>query len=134
MPICRAFTKIKQASLTCLSVAVTLSLFAGAKSAGATDSEDWGITDRCITETRISKVTFRDDRTAMVSLTDSRKLIMTLKQTCPGIQQNGYVHRTENNRLCCGDVLRVLESGRACVIDSLEPHREQASGVSALAQ
>jgi len=83
---------------------------------------DTGARQACIAESEIKNVSFEDDQRALLAMDGSEPILMTLSSRCQGIRLNGYVHRSNNNTLCRGDVLRVLESGGVCIIESLEPY------------
>src|SRR5690606_41969807 len=78
----------------------------------------------CIDNYLIKRVSFRDDRSGVLELSGDRKVLVTLRNRCSGIRQDGYVHKPVNNRFCEGAILRVMRSGGICVVDSLEPYVE----------
>ncbi|HLS99331.1 MAG: hypothetical protein RBR91_00275 [Porticoccaceae bacterium] len=90
----------------------------------AEDEAPWSIRNGCIDNYLIKRVSFRDDRSGVLELSGDRKVLVTLRNRCSGIRQDGYVHKPVNNRFCEGDTLRVMRSGGICVVDSLEPYVE----------
>ena len=88
------------------------------------DSAPWVIHNGCIQNYLIKRVSFRDDRSGILELTGDRKVLVTLRNRCSGIRQDGYVHKPVNNQFCEGDTLRVMRSGGICVVERLEPYVE----------
>jgi len=88
----------------------------------------WNIRNDCVTLSRIKRIKFLDDQTALMSMRnrnpDRKKIILKLRRECPGIKRNGYIHQTNGLRLCAGfDRFVVMgSSGYSCRIASLEPY------------
>ena len=88
----------------------------------------WNIRNGCVTLSRIKRIKFLDDQTAVMSIRnrnpDRKKIILKLRRQCPGIKRNGYIHQTNGLRLCAGfDRFVVMgSSGYSCRIASLEPY------------
>ena len=88
----------------------------------------WNIRGGCVTLSRVKRIKFLDDQTALLSVRnrnpDRKKIILKLRRECPGIKRNGYIHQTAGRRLCAGfDRFIVMgSSGYSCRIESLEPY------------
>ena len=87
------------------------------------DPAAWNIRNGCVTLSRIKRIKFLDDQTALISMRGKKKIILRLKRECPGIRRSGYIHQAAGHNLCTGfDRFSVLGSGYSCRIDSLEPY------------
>jgi len=86
------------------------------------DPAEWGIRNGCIPNMHIKRIHFISSTTGMAELSSGRKIKVTLRNRCSGIRTEGYVHKPINNRFCEGDMLRVINYGHACVVDTLEPY------------
>ena len=67
-----------------------LSIVDRIKSIQSVNAKDWGIRKGCIASSRIRKIKFLDDQTAMLTLRGKKKAILRLGSACPGIKRNGY--------------------------------------------
>lgn len=54
------------------------------------DYKKWGIRKGCISNGKIKRIKFIDDRSAMISMFGKKKAIMRLKNRCPGIKKHGF--------------------------------------------
>lgn len=89
------------------------------------DPRKWGIRNGCISLSRIRSINFTDDQTAIVKMTGRKKALLSLRRECRGIRTNGFVHSTRGDTLCARfDVLRVVDSGSICRIESIVPYVE----------
>lgn len=86
------------------------------------DKAEWGIRNGCIANMNIQRVHFISNTTGLIELNGNRKVKVTLRNRCSGIRTEGYVHKPINNRFCEGDMLRVINYGHTCVVDTLEPY------------
>lgn len=82
------------------------------------------IRNGCINNILIDRVRFDSNTTGIIDLVGKRKVKITLKNRCPSISTQGYVHKPINNNFCEGDILRVIGYGYTCVVDTLEPYVE----------
>jgi len=83
---------------------------------------DWGIRNGCIANMHIKRIRFISSTTGLIDLSSGRSVKVTLRNHCSGIRTDGYVHKPINNRFCEGDMLRVINYGHSCVVDTLEPY------------
>lgn len=91
------------------------------------DPAAWNIRNGCVVLRRIKRIKFVDDQTALMSMHGKNqgrnKIILRLRRECPGIRNNGFVHRTTGLRLCAGfDRFSTMGSGFSCRVESLEPY------------
>lgn len=117
--------KAKLVGFMALMMASTLSLAVDGSapdSQSIIDKEEWGIRNGCIANMNIKRVHFISNTTGLIELSGDRKVKVTLRNRCTGIRTEGYVHKPINNRFCEGDMLRVINYGHTCVVDTLEPY------------
>lgn len=87
------------------------------------DPKEWGIQRGCVNLSRVRNIDFKDNQSAIITMTRKKKILLRLERECRGIEHNGFVLQTRTNRLCARfDSLRVLNSGYTCPIASLEPY------------
>lgn len=87
---------------------------------GGTEPELSVINDGCLPHTQIKRVNFSSDREGIIELADGHKVQVTLRESCPGIRDEGYVHKPSNGFFCQGDMLRVINYGNFCIVDKIE--------------
>lgn len=80
------------------------------------------IRNGCIANMGIRNVKFTSGSTGVIEVQGNHKLLLTLKRPCPGIRSEGYVHKPINNRFCEGDMLRVINYGNVCIVDTIRPY------------
>ena len=83
---------------------------------------EWGIRNGCIPNRHIKRIHFISPTIGMAKLSSGRTIKVTLRNHCSGIRTEGYVHKPINNNFCEGDMLRVINYGHTCVVDTLEPY------------
>lgn len=87
------------------------------------DYKRWGIRNGCISNGRIKRIKFMDDRSAMINMYGKKKAIMRLENRCPGIKKHGFLHVTDGKRLCIKNSrFQVLGGGFNCKIASIDPY------------
>jgi hypothetical protein len=86
------------------------------------DPKKWGIRNGCINSSRIKKIRFLDDQTAMLSLRGKKKALMRLEIVCPGIKRSGFYRAKDRARLFEGlDRFSVLGGSISCRVGSIDP-------------
>ena len=86
------------------------------------------IRNGCIRSVWIKKVHFIDNQTGIFDLTGGSKVLVSLRNRCSGIRNEGYVHKPTNGQFCQGDILRVINYGTVCMVENIEPYTEPAEG------
>ncbi len=86
-------------------------------------SAGWKVRNGCVSSSRIKRIKFIDDKTALVTMYGKKTAILRLQTECPGIKRSGYVSYRSGSRLCARfDRLSVMGgSGYSCRIASIEP-------------
>ena len=103
----------------------SLSIIERVRSIQAIDPKKWGIRNGCINSSRIKKIRFLDDQTAMLSLRGKKKALMRLETVCPGIKRSGFYRVKDRARLCGGlDRFSVLGGSISCRVGSIDPYLE----------
>ena len=90
------------------------------------DETKWGIRNGCITHTRIKRVHFTSNEIGVIELVGGDKVVVTLRNRCSGIRNEGYVHKPVNGKFCEGDMLRVIHYGTVCTVDKIRPYQVSA--------
>ena len=104
-----------------------LSIVDRIKSIQSLNAKDWGIRKGCIASSRIRKIKFLDDQTAMLTLRGKKKAILRLGSACPGIKRNGYARINDGIQLCKRfDSFSVLGGTFSCRVASIDPYVELA--------
>tara|TARA_B110000902_G_scaffold182823_1_gene207041 strand:+ start:242 stop:718 length:477 start_codon:yes stop_codon:yes gene_type:complete len=104
-----------------------LSIVDRIKSIQSVNAKDWGIRKGCIASSRIRKIKFLDDQTAMLTLRGKKKAILRLGSACPGIKRNGYARINDGIQLCKRfDSFSVLGGSFSCRVASIDPYVELA--------
>ena len=102
-----------------------LSIVDRIKSIQSVNAKDWGIRKGCIASSRIRKIKFLDDQTAMLTLRGKKKAILRLGSACPGIKRNGYARINDGIQLCKRfDSFSVLGGSFSCRVVSIDPYVE----------
>ena len=100
----------------------SLSIIERVRSIQGIDPKKWGIRNGCINSSRIKKIRFLDDQTAMLSLRGKKKAVMRLETVCPGIKRSGFSRVKDSVRLCIRfDRFIVLGGSSSCRVGSIEP-------------
>lgn len=86
------------------------------------DVAEWGIKNGCIANTRIKQVDFISNHSGIMELSGGRKVMVTMRNNCSGIRNEGYVHKPINGKFCEGDMLRVIHYGTVCIVDTISPY------------
>jgi hypothetical protein len=108
-----------------------LSIVDRIKSIQSVNAKDWGIRKGCIASSRIRKIKFLDDQTAMLTLRGKKKAILRLGSACPGIKRNGYARINDGIQLCKRfDSFSVLGGTFSCRVASIDPYVELADPTS----
>jgi|GEM_PF-299551 hypothetical protein len=103
----------------------TLSIVDRIKSIQSVNARDWGIRKGCISSSRVRKIKFLDDQTAMLTLRGKKKAILRLGSACPGIKRNGYARINDGIQLCKRfDSFSVLGGTFSCRVASIDPYVE----------
>ena len=103
----------------------SLSIIERVRSMQGIDPKKWGIRNGCINSSRIKKIRFLDDQTAMLSLRGKKKAVMRLETVCPGIKRSGFSRVKDSVRLCIRfDRFIVLGGSSSCRVGSIEPYVE----------
>ena len=103
----------------------SLSIIERVRSIQGIDPKKWGIRNGCINSSRIKKIRFLDDQTAMLSLRGKKKAVMRLETVCPGIKRSGFSRVKDSVRLCIRfDRFIVLGGSSSCRVGSIEPYLE----------
>ena len=86
-------------------------------------SAGWKVRNGCLPASRIKRINFIDDKTALLTMFGKKTAILRLQTECSGIKRSGYVSYRSNTRLCARfDRLSVMGgSGYSCRIASIEP-------------
>lgn len=101
----------------------SLSIMERIKSIPGVDPKQWGIRKGCINSSRIRKIRFLDDQTAMLSLRGKKKALMRLETACPGIKRNGFARIKDSVRLCKKfDSFSVLGGNYSCRVAAIDPY------------
>ena len=102
-----------------------LSIVERMKSIQGVNAKDWGIRKGCIASSRIRKIKFLDDQTAMLTLRGKKKAVLRLGSACPGIKRNGYARINDGIQLCKKfDSFTVLGGTFSCRVASIDPYVE----------
>jgi len=85
-------------------------------------SAGWKVRNGCVPSSRIKRIKFIDDKTALVTMYGKKTAILRLQTECPGIKRSGYMSYRSGGRLCARfDRLSVMGgSGYSCRIASIE--------------
>jgi hypothetical protein len=103
----------------------SLSIIECVRSIQGIDPKKWGIRNGCINSSRVKKIRFLDDQTAMLSLRGKKKAIMRLETACPGIKCSGFSRVKDSARLCRKfDRFNVLGGSFSCRVASIDPALE----------
>ena len=103
----------------------SLSIIERVRSIQGIDPKKWGIRNGCINSSRIKKIRFLDDQTAMLSLRGKKKALMRLEIVCPGIKRSGFYRAKDRARLFEGlDRFSVLGGSISCRVGSIDPYLE----------
>lgn len=85
----------------------------------------WGIGNGCINSSRIRKMKFLDDQTAILTLRGKKKALLRLETACPGIKRGGFARVKDGPRLCRKfDRFNVLGGNFSCRVASIDPYVE----------
>lgn len=85
----------------------------------------WSIRSGCINSSRIRRIKFLDDSTALLSLVGKKKAVLKLASRCPGIKKNGFSYASDGQRLCTRHTrFSVLGGSYACKVASIDPYLE----------
>lgn len=89
------------------------------------DYRKWSIRSGCISSTRVKRIKFIDDRTALLSLLGKKKAVLRLETSCPGIKRHGFSYASDGQRLCTRHTrFSVLGGAYACKVASISPYME----------
>jgi len=89
------------------------------------DYRKWSIRSGCISSTRVKRIKFIDDRTALLSLLGKKKAVLRLETSCPGIKRHGFSYASDGQRLCTRHTrFSVLGGVYACKVASISPYME----------
>ena len=87
------------------------------------DPKKWGIQNGCIHTNRIRKMTFVDNQSAIIKISNKKFILMTLTRPCPGVKNRGVSYQSRNGMLCeRHDYIKSLDTGFNCQIKSFEPY------------
>lgn len=83
----------------------------------------WSIRSGCINSSRIKRIKFLDDSTALVSLMGKKTAVLKLASRGPGIKKRGFSYASEGQRLCTRHTrFSVLGGTYACKVASIDPY------------
>ena len=102
-----------------------LSLVERMKAITPVNYKKWSIRGGCINSSRIKRIKFLDDRTALLSLVGKKKAVLRLASNCPGIKRHGFSHASDGQRICTRySRFSVLGGSYACKVASIDPYLE----------
>lgn len=85
----------------------------------------WGIENGCLNSALVHHFYVLNAHAAMIELIGGKRVLMRFRGDCQGIEQYGFVHTAQNNRVCPStNAIRVLHTGARCEVESLEPYHD----------
>jgi hypothetical protein len=89
------------------------------------DERQWGIRKGCLNASRIKKIKFIDDQSAIVSLRGKKKAILRLRSVCTGIKSQGYMLIRNEAKVCERfSQFQVLGGMSSCRVAAIDPYVE----------
>ena len=89
------------------------------------DERKWGIRKGCLNSSRIKKIRFIDDQSAIVSLRGKKKAILRLGSVCTGIKSHGFMLIRNDAKVCERFTqFQVLGGMSSCRVAAIDPYVE----------
>ncbi|MDG1164703.1 MAG: hypothetical protein P8N61_04965 [Porticoccaceae bacterium] len=90
------------------------------------DEKKWGIHKGCLDLSRIKKISFIDDQSAIISLGGKKKAILRLGSVCTGIKSHGFMLIRNNAKVCERFTrFKALVGGMSsCIVAAIDPYVE----------
>ena len=90
------------------------------------DEKKWGIHKGCLDLSRIKKISFIDDQSAIISLGGKKKASLRLGSVCTGIKSHGYMLIRNNAKVCERFTrFKALVGGMSsCIVAAIDPYVE----------
>jgi len=90
------------------------------------DEKKWGIHKGCLDLSRIKKIRFIDDQSAIISLGGKKKAILRLGSVCTGIKSHGYMLIRKDAKVCERfSRFKALDGGMySCRVAAIDPYVE----------
>jgi hypothetical protein len=105
--------------------AESLSLMARLGEIDSVDEKKWGIRKGCLNSSRIKKIRFIDDQSAIVSLRGKKKAILRLGSVCVGIKSRGFMLIRNDAKVCERfSRFQVLGGMSSCRVAAIDPYVE----------
>ena len=89
------------------------------------DEKKWGIHKGCLDLSRIKKISFIDDQSAIISLGGKKKAILRLGSVCTGIKSHGFMLIRNDAKVCERFTqFQVLGGMSSCRVAAIDPYVE----------